>query len=77
VPGITDTDGNLLGIAGFLRQCGISKAALLPYNPLWHDKGRSIGIDPPSLSLGAQKSFMSPAHVEHCRQVFRSMGIEA
>jgi pyruvate formate lyase activating enzyme len=77
VPGITDTDGNLLGIAGFLRQCGIIKAALLPYNPLWHDKGRSIGVEPPFLSPDARKGFMSPAHVEHCREVFRGMGIDA
>ncbi|HQI82717.1 MAG TPA: glycyl-radical enzyme activating protein [Deltaproteobacteria bacterium] len=76
VPGITDTDRNLLGIAGFLRQCGITKAALLPYNPLWHDKGRSIGIEPHSLLLDAQKGFMSPTHVEHCRELFRSMGID-
>ncbi len=75
VPGITDTDENLRDIAGFLGQCGITHAALLPYNPLWHDKGRSIGIEAPWYPSGADKGFMSPAHVEHCREVFRSKGI--
>ncbi|MDR0294270.1 MAG: radical SAM protein [Oscillospiraceae bacterium] len=33
IPGVTDTDENLSGIAGFLRECGLEQAhILLPFN---------------------------------------------
>ncbi|MHC4506934.1 MAG: glycyl-radical enzyme activating protein [Planctomycetota bacterium] len=33
VPGITDTDGNLDAIFEFMREAGLGRVALLPYNP--------------------------------------------
>ena len=33
IPGITDTDANLLGIFEFMRDAGLARVGLLPYNP--------------------------------------------
>jgi pyruvate formate lyase activating enzyme len=33
VPGVTDTDGNLRAIFEFMREAGLRRVALLPYNP--------------------------------------------
>ena len=33
VPGITDTRENLRGLFGFMREAGLTRATLLPYNP--------------------------------------------
>ena len=33
IPGITDTEANLRGIFGFMREAGLSRVALLPFNP--------------------------------------------
>ncbi len=32
IPGITDTDDNLIAIFDFMRQCGLKRVSLLPYN---------------------------------------------
>ncbi len=33
IPDVTDTDENLTAIFGFMREAGLGKASLLPYNP--------------------------------------------
>ncbi len=43
IPGITDSEQNLRGWAGFLRENGISDCSLMPYNPLWRDKLKRLG----------------------------------
>ena len=40
IPGITATEENLAGLAASLRECGVRRATLLPYNPL----GRSMAV---------------------------------
>ena len=75
IPGITDTDANMKGIASFLAQIGVKKAALMSYNPLWHAKAQKIGVDDP---LGREKSmttWMDPARVEGCKAAFMNAGI--
>lgn len=75
IPGITDTDGNMEGIASFLTGIGIKKAALMSYNPLWPAKARKIGVDEP---LGREKSmttWLDEASLERCRASFIHAGI--
>lgn len=43
IPGITDTEQNLTGLAGFLRQQGVDDATLVPYNPMWQEKLHRLG----------------------------------
>ncbi len=45
VPGITDTDANLTGLAGFLAEVGAERVQLVPFNPLWPDKLARIGAE--------------------------------
>ncbi len=33
IPGITDTDANLIGLFGFMQEAHLRRVALLPYNP--------------------------------------------
>jgi pyruvate formate lyase activating enzyme len=46
IPGCTDDDENLGAIRDFFQECGIKEIGLLPYNPLWLSKSRSIGMEP-------------------------------
>lgn len=46
IPGITDTDENLSSLSKYLNSLGLNKIRLLPYNPLWLDKPKKIGIKP-------------------------------
>lgn len=43
IPGITMEKGNLLAIRDFFRDCGVNEIGLLPYNPLWISKPKTIG----------------------------------
>lgn len=43
IPGITDTDDNLAAIFAFMRQSGLPRVALLPYNPSAAAKYEWIG----------------------------------
>jgi pyruvate formate lyase activating enzyme len=44
IPRITATRENLAGLARFLRDHGVTSATLLPYNPLWQDKLKRLGL---------------------------------
>jgi pyruvate formate lyase activating enzyme len=46
IPGYTDDDENLESIRDFFKECGIKEIGLLPYNPLWLSKSRSLGVEP-------------------------------
>ena len=76
VPGITDMDGNMKGIAGFLKKLGITKAALMQYNPLWHGKADKVGADDRYRQDRTMTSWMERDQVKRCRKVFRDADIE-
>lgn len=46
IPGITDTDENMNGLARFYAAHGVQQTALLSNNPIWFDKCRNLGVDP-------------------------------
>jgi pyruvate formate lyase activating enzyme len=52
IPGITDTEGNVRGIFAFMRDVGLARVALLPYNPSagakyeWLDRPYAIDGQP-------------------------------
>ncbi|PKN60115.1 MAG: glycyl-radical enzyme activating protein [Deltaproteobacteria bacterium HGW-Deltaproteobacteria-11] len=75
VPGITDTDGNMEGIAAFLAGLGVRKAALLSYNPLWHVKADKIGVDDPLRQEKSLTTWTDPARLKRCRDAFINAGI--
>lgn len=71
VPGITDTDDNLRGVAVFLRSVGVREAALLPYNPLWPQKTVKLGH-----TCRCEASWMKREEIGRCTDIFREAGIE-
>ncbi len=71
VPGVTDTGGNLRAAAALLRDLGIGRVALLPYNPLGVAKNREIGREP----AYDREAFMPPAEVERCRGIVLDAGL--
>ena len=76
IPGITDTQQNLAGIAEFLRECDVASVQLLAYHPLWLMKNQKIGCED---SLGGNeemKHFMSPEKLKACRDIFEAKGIQ-
>lgn len=75
IPGITDIDDNLSGVVDFLKECGVEKAELLAYHPLWHAKNSKLGI--PAYVAGTEglESFSNRQRLETCRQRFLSAGI--
>ncbi len=66
IPGVTATEENLTGIAGFLREHSLKACSLMPYNPLWHDKAKRLGLEP----LYGVRSFMSKAEEDECLGFF-------
>ena len=46
IPGITDTKENLSAISKYLKSLGMKNAVLMPYNPLWLDKVKRLGVEP-------------------------------
>lgn len=76
IPGITDSQANLEGLAAVLAGLGVKKVALVNYNPLWHAKADKIGIDNP---LGREKSmnaWMGEETMARCRKIFTACGID-
>ena len=76
VPNITDTESNMLALATFLSGLGVSRAALLSYNPLWHAKTAKIGDANPCEDDAAMKTWIDKAREDRCRQIFLEAGIE-
>jgi pyruvate formate lyase activating enzyme len=73
VPGITEQ--NLQAIAAFLRGQQVSRAKLLPYNPLWPDKSATIGRPAQRLDA-AWREWMPRSVLEACAVVFQREGIK-
>lgn len=66
IPGITAGEENLVAIADFLRELGITKAELLPYNPMGMEKWSRIGKTRP----GLPERFMAKEERETVRRGF-------
>jgi pyruvate formate lyase activating enzyme len=77
IPDITDTEANIRGIAAFLKNLDIPKAALLAYNPLWHEKSDKIGVEDPYKNSKSMASFLENAVLKRCRDIFNEAGISS
>ena len=75
IPDITDTEVNIRGIASFLKKLNIEDAALLAYNPLWHEKSDKVGVDDPYKSSKVMTSFTDKSIGEKCKSIFMDAGI--
>ncbi len=75
IPEISDTDENLEGIAGFLKENNVKRIVLLPYNPTWYPKNAKLGLDNPQL-LKDKTTWQSQNKIDHCKQIFISKDIK-
>ena len=74
IPNITDTEENLNQIADFLKEIGMEKTVILPYNPTWYAKTEKIGVVLDE-SLKDLNAFQDKEHVEKAKNIFREKGI--
>lgn len=75
IPGITDTEQNLAGIAKFLGKCNVTTIQLLAYHPLWRMKNQKIGREDSLGSDAEMKHFMSAEKLDACRGIFEANAI--
>jgi len=75
IPGITDTKENLEAISGFLKEIGITRTVLLPYNPTWYSKVDKIGASI-SDELKGKNSWQSKEQLSAAREIYLAKGIE-
>ncbi len=75
IPDITDNESNIKEIASFLQSLNITEAALLAYNPLWHEKSDKVGVDDPYRDSNVMTSFRDNNVMERCRSIFMNAGI--
>jgi len=75
IPGITDREENLSGIAKFLKENGILKTQLLAYNPTWHHKLEKLGRQCAD-ELKDKTSFQSKGQLDKAKEIYEALGIE-
>ena len=75
IPDMTDTESNIQGIAAFLKNLNITEAALLAYNPLWHEKSNKVGVNDPYKNNKVMNSFRENSIMERCKNIFAASGI--
>ncbi len=76
IPGITDSEANLVAIANFLRENKVEKVQLLAYNPLWHEKCDKIGVENGCKNKEIMTRWMPGEKVAWSRAIFRERGLE-
>lgn len=72
IPGITDTRGNLEGLFAFMRDAGLERVELLPYNPSAGAKWEWLGLEYP---LAGNR--MPSMTREEARALAESFGLES
>ena len=75
VPEITATEDNLEAISDFLKQNNVTKAQLMAYNPLWHDKNYKIGTVNFESEKDIMQKWMPKETITACEDIFTGKGI--
>jgi len=76
IPEITDTEKNISQIAEFYLKHNVKKAALLSYNPLWHEKNLKIGVSNPYSEKENMLKWSSKDREALCKKIFIDAGLE-
>jgi pyruvate formate lyase activating enzyme len=66
IPGFTTSEENLEGISSFLKDNGVLRCSLLPYNPLGLSKWEHLGKNRPALP----ETWMEKSQQETCRRIY-------
>jgi pyruvate formate lyase activating enzyme len=70
IPDITDTQKNLKDIALFLKKSGVTRVALLQYNPLWVEKAKKLGVANSYAEVEKMTQWMARSYVKECFAIF-------
>lgn len=73
VPGYTDTERNIKGMAEFLKSIGYSTIELLRYHSLYEEKAERLGIDIVKLNISPEESKKA---IERGLKLFKKYGIK-
>jgi pyruvate formate lyase activating enzyme len=76
IPGITDTDENILDVISFYRELGIKEASLLENNPIWKDKLHKLGLFSDFESDSLLWKLYNRERFEHIKKTFAAHNIE-
>ena len=76
IPGITDTDANVRGIAEFYRDNGVKVAGIEKNNPLWFDKCEKIGVETGFSDTSALRDFYDSERFERIKEFFLDRGVK-
>lgn len=76
IPGITDTDLNIRGIASFLHERGAHEVALLENNVIWFDKCEALGLENRFTTDDPITGLYDPERKRAIGSVFMDMGIK-
>lgn len=74
IPDITDTDENLIRIAEYMSEVGVTHTDLLPYNPTWYSKNDKLGISL-AQELEGLTTFQPVEKLNHAKEIFLSYNI--
>jgi pyruvate formate lyase activating enzyme len=77
IPDITDTEANIRAIAAFLKSLDITRAVLLAYNPLWHEKSDKVGMEDPYRASKHMATFPDRSIKDRCKAIFANAGISS
>lgn len=66
IPSITDTHENLEALAKYLNSLNITEIGLLPYNPLWLNKPKKIGL----IASYTHSDWLSKEKKEEIKEIF-------
>ena len=72
IPGVTDTEDNLVGLFCFMRKVGLPSVALLPHNPAAAAKYQWFDLDYP-----IEGEAQTPEHLARLADLARSLGLQA
>lgn len=77
IPDITDTQKNLKDIALFLKKNGVTRVALLQYNPLWVEKAKKLGAANSYTEMEKMTQWLARSQVKECFAIFDDFEVNA
>lgn len=75
IPGVTDTDENIRGLARFYSDHGVPRTMLLKSNPLWAEKYEKLDIGGTLIDLGIPRGLYSKARLAEVSRIFEDFGV--
>lgn len=76
IPGITNTEINIVSIARFLYKHQVKEIRMIPNNPLWHDKCANLGIMNSWAEDSPMRKWLTSDEIDISKGLFENFGIK-